>query len=90
MNFHWDPAKAASNLIKHGVSFEEASTVFLDVLSATGADPDHSQGEARWLTFGITSQGNFLVVSHTDEDDNIRIISARLGTKRERKLYEKG
>ena len=90
MNFHWDPAKAASDLIKHGVSFEEASTVFLDVLSATGADPDHSQGEVRWLTFGITSRGNFLVVSHTDEDDNIRIISARLGTKHERKLYEKG
>lgn len=90
MNFHWDPAKAASNLIKHRVSFEEASTVFLDILSATGANPDHSQGEERWLIFGVSSQGNFLVVSHTDEGDNIRIISARLGTKHERKLYEKG
>ncbi len=66
MNFYWDPAKAASNLIKHGVSFEEASTVFLDILSATGADPEHSQGEERWLIFGVSSQGNFLVVSHTD------------------------
>jgi hypothetical protein len=90
MNFVWDPAKAASNLIKHGVSFEEASTVFLDTFSATGADPDHSEGEERWLTFGISAQGNFLAVSHTDEADNIRIISARPGTKSERKLYEEG
>ncbi len=90
MNFYWDPAKAASNLIKHRVSFEEASTVFLDILSATGADPEHSQSEERWLTFGVSSHGNFLVVSHTDEEDNIRIISARQGTKHERKLYEKG
>jgi uncharacterized DUF497 family protein len=88
MNFVWNPAKAARNLVKHGVSFEEAGTVFLDILSATGADPDHSQGEARWLTFGVSSQGNFLVVSHTEEEDNIRIISARPGTKPERKLYE--
>ena len=90
MNFHWDTTKAASNLIKHRVSFEEASTVFLDILSATGADPEHSQSEERWLTFGVSSRGNFLVVLHTDEEDNIRIISARQGTKQERKFYEKG
>ncbi len=89
MYFAWDSKKATSNLVKHGIGFEEASTVFFDVLSATGADPDHSQGEERWLTFGISSQGNFLVVSHTDEADTIRIISARLGTKHERKFYEK-
>ncbi len=90
MNFVWDSAKARSNLIKHGIGFEEAATVFLDDLSATGADPDHSVGEARWLTFGVSSQGNFLVVSHTDEGDNIRIIGARPGTKPEKKLYEEG
>jgi len=90
MNFVWDPKKAASNLKKHGVSFEEASTVFLDLLSITGADPDHSEGEARWLTFGVSTQNNFLAVSHIDEGENIRIISARPGTKSERKLYEEG
>jgi hypothetical protein len=77
-------------LNKHGVSFEEASTVFLDVLSATGADPDHSQGEERWLTFGVSASSNVLVVSHTDDDDTIRIISARFATKLERKMYEEG
>ncbi|HLA35851.1 MAG TPA: BrnT family toxin [Rhodocyclaceae bacterium] len=75
---------------EHGVSFKEASTVFLDVLSITGADPDHSESEERWLTFGVSIQGNFLVVSHTDEGETIRIISARLGEKSERKLYEEG
>lgn len=88
MNFLWDTRKATSNLKKHEVSFEEASTVFLDTLSITGADPDHSQSEERWLTFGVSKQGTFMVVSHTDEGDNIRIISARRGVKRERKLYE--
>ncbi len=90
MNFVWNLRKAASNLKKHGVSFEEASTVFLDALSITGADPDHSQGEERWLTFGVSKQGNFIAVSHTDEGDDIRIISARRGTKPERKIYEEG
>ena len=59
MDFVWDTKKAASNRTKHGVGFEEASTVFLDPLSATGADPDHSRGESRWLTFGVSAQGNF-------------------------------
>ncbi len=92
MNFIWDGKKAASNIEKHGASFGEASTVFLDLLSITGADPDHSEGEQRWLTFGVSVQHNFLVVSHTDEDDGetIRIISARPGTKSERNLYEEG
>lgn len=90
MNFVWDPKKAASNLKKHGVSFEEASTVFLDLLSITGADPDHSEVEERWLTFGISTQGVFLAVSHKDEAEDVRIITARPGTKLERKLYEEG
>jgi len=75
---------------KHGVSFEEAATVFRDVLSATGSDPDHSVGEFRFVTFGMSKQGRLLVVSHTEEGDIIRIISARLATKQERKIYEEG
>ena len=90
MYFIWDPNKAAANLRKHGVSFEEASSVFLDTLSITGADPDHSEGEERWLTFGLSKEGRFLVVSHTDEGDTVRIISARPGDSSERKLYEEG
>jgi uncharacterized DUF497 family protein len=89
MNFVWDPIKATANLKKHKVSLEEACSVFLDTLSATGADPDHSEGEARWLTFGLSSSGRLLVVSHTEEQDTIRLISARLCTLAERKLYEK-
>lgn len=89
MNFVWDSKKAASNLKKHSVGFDEASTVFLDTLSMTGADPDHSVSEARWLTFGISFNGRFLVVSHADQESTVRIISARLGTKAERNFYEK-
>jgi len=61
----------------------------LDPLAATGADPDHSQGEARWITFGLSEAGRLLVVAHTDRQDSIRIISARLATRMERKLYER-
>jgi len=71
MRFTWDPKKAAANLRKHGVSFEEASTVFRDTLSETGSDPDHSVGEHRFVTFGISKQGLLLVVAHTDEGDAI-------------------
>ena len=90
MKFSWDPKKAAANLKKHGVSFEEASTVFHDVLSVTGSDPDHSAEERRFVTFGNSSQGRLLVVAHSDEGEYIRIISARLVTRRERKIYEEG
>jgi len=90
LRFEWDPRKAAENLARHGVSFEEAATVFRDVLSATGADPDHSVGEQRFVTFGISTGGRLLVVAHTDRDDTIRIISARPATPRERKIYEEG
>ncbi len=61
MRVTWDARKAAANLRKHGVSFEEASTVFRDTLSATGLDPDHSIGEHRFVTFGISKQGRLIV-----------------------------
>ena len=89
MQCEWDDRRAAANLSKHGVSFEEAATIFLDPLAATGADPDHSQGEARWITFGLSEVGRLLVVAHTDRQDSIRIISARLATRMERGLYER-
>lgn len=90
MKFSWDPKKAAANLKKHGVSFEEASTVFHDTLSITGSDPDHSGQEQRFVTFGNSSQDRLLVVAHTDESETIRMISARLVTKQERRIYEEG
>jgi uncharacterized protein len=67
MQILWDPRKAAANLKKHGVSFEEASTVFSDCLALTAADPDHSVGQVRWVTFGESVHGRLLVVAHTDE-----------------------
>jgi uncharacterized DUF497 family protein len=88
MNFAWDPKKAAANLRKHGVAFEEATTVFRDALSVSGFDPDHSVGERRFITFGVSNIGRLVVVSHNDEGSTIRIISARLATRRERKIYE--
>ncbi|MEX2263006.1 MAG: BrnT family toxin [Bryobacteraceae bacterium] len=90
MRFSWDAKKARANFKKHGVSFEEASTVFRDELSATGSDPDHSVGEWRFVTFGISGRSRLLVVAHTEEGDNIRIISARLATRKERRIYEEG
>ncbi|MDQ1335105.1 MAG: uncharacterized protein QG552_2055 [Thermodesulfobacteriota bacterium] len=90
MNIVWDPRKATPNVRKHGVSFEEATTVLRDPLSATGADPDHSIDEDRFVTFGISELGRILVVCHTEERETIRIISARKATKGERELYEEG
>jgi uncharacterized DUF497 family protein len=90
MRCEWDPAKAASNLRKHGVSFEEAATALADDHSVTGADPEHSVGESRFVTFGLSSAGRLLVVSHTEDGDVLRIISARRATKRERRIYEEG
>jgi len=75
---------------KQGVSFEEAATVFRDTISATGADPDHSVGEERFITFGVSTSGRLLVVAHTERGDTIRIISARPATPGERKIYEEG
>jgi len=90
MRVVWDPRKAASNLTKHRVSFEEAATALTDKMAVTGIDPDHSVGELRWLTFGASVRGRLLVVAHTEEHDTIRIISARVATRLERKLYEEG
>lgn len=90
MKFEWNSAKAVANLSKHGVSFEEAATVFRDVLSQTGRDPDHSVGEERLVIFGISTSGRLLVVAHTERGDTIRIISARLATSGERRIYEEG
>ncbi|MEI8013658.1 MAG: BrnT family toxin [Nitrospira sp.] len=90
MKFSWDPKKAAANLKKHGVSFEEASTVFHDTLSVTGSDPDHSGEEQRFVSFGNSSEDRLLVVAHTDEGQTMRMISARLVTRQERRIYEEG
>jgi hypothetical protein len=88
MRFEWDPEKARSNLRKHKVSFEEAATALRDPMAATGCDPDHSVGEERFVTFGVSERGRLLVVAHTEENDILRIISARVASKGERKIYE--
>lgn len=90
MRFEWNTLKAAGNLRKHGVSFDEAASVFFDPLSATGSDPDHSLEERRFVTFGMSSSGRLLVVAHTEQDGAIRIITAREATRAEREIYEEG
>jgi uncharacterized DUF497 family protein len=90
MKFEWDLAKAKSNLSKHGVSFEEAATIFGDPLSLTIPDPGHSEQENRFVTIGVSSKLRTVVVVQTDRGDAVRIISARLATTRERKDYEEG
>jgi len=90
MKIEWDPKKAKSNLKKYGVSFEEAATALNDLMTATGADPDHSTIEERFITFGLSERGRLVVVSHTEEGETIRIISARKASKGERELYEEG
>ncbi len=88
LNFEWDPQNAESNIEKHGVSFEEASTVFRDPLSLSIDDPLHSTGEVRMVQIGSSHKNRLLVVVHTERGDNIRIISARKATKEERNNYE--
>ena len=88
MQFEWDPEKAELNRRKHGVSFEEALTVFYDPLSATFEDADHSVGEQRLITVGFSSQGRLLFVAHTERGTVLRIISARPATAHERKKHE--
>ena len=90
MEFEWNQAKADANLRKHGVSFNEATTVFADWLSRTVPDPDHSFGEDRFLTFGVSANGRALVVSHIERGNKIRIISARALTRHEQRAYEDG
>jgi len=88
VEFEWDRKKAGKNKTKHGIDFQEAAEVFGDVLSSTVADPDHSVGESRFLIFGRSRSGRHLVVSFTNRDGNIRIISARRMTRGEREAYE--
>ena len=88
MRFEWDPEKADENLRKHGVSFDEALSVFEDPLGITYPDPDHSDVERRLVTFGYSSSNRLLVVSNTERDDTLRIINARPATRSERKIYE--
>jgi uncharacterized protein len=86
--FEWNPGKAEANRRKHGVSFNEATTVFLDPLAFTFQDPGHSRGEQRYLTFGESTEGRVLVVAHREiDEDHIRIINARRATKREAHGY---
>lgn len=88
MRFEWDPVKAKKNVKKHGVSFDEAVTVFYDPLSATFDDPDHSIGEYRYITIGLSSRDRLLVISHAERGGNLRIIKARPATAQERKRHE--
>ena len=88
MEFEWDPAKAAQNLRKHKVTFNEAATVFGDFLGITVADPDHSISERRYITVGTSSRGRLLIVAHAQRGESIRLISARTLTRRERRTYE--
>ena len=90
MRFEWDPDKAATNLARHGIPFEEATTVFGDPLATTVPDPEHSHHEERWLTTGQSLQNRIVVVWHTNRGEAIRIIGARLATANERRIYESG
>jgi len=88
--YEWNGGKATANWRKHRVSFEEASTVFLDPLAMTFADPDHSHEEHREITIGHTKSRRIVFVSHCERGNRVRIISARLATRVERRQYEEG
>ncbi len=90
MEFEWDPAKAEANERKHSVTFHEGAAIFGDQMAITFADPDHSEREERFLTFGQSNFSRFLVVSHTERDGKTRIIHVRMMTRRERIVYEEG
>ncbi len=88
MKFDWHPQKSEFNLKKHGIRFEEAETVFDDPLYVDFYDPDHSENEHRYLIIGYSRQQRLLIVSYTERDDTLRIISAREATRKEKELYE--
>ena len=88
MQFEWDPEKDQENRAKHGVSFDEASSIFGDPFAVTIDDPDHSSEEYRLLTTGYSNQQRLLIVAHTDRDERIRIINARDVAAAERRVYE--
>jgi uncharacterized protein len=84
----WDPEKAQANLKKHNVTFTEGASVFDDPLAITIDDPAHSIGEVRFLTIGYSARNRLVVVVYTDRDDEVRMISARQATPKERNIYE--
>jgi uncharacterized DUF497 family protein len=88
MGFEWDSDKAASNLVKHGISFDEAVSALYDPFALTYNDPDHSADEERSLTVGLSRRSRLLMICHTERGQDTRIISARLVTRAERRLYE--
>ena len=88
MEFEWDKDKARRNLSKHGVSFHEAQTVFTDPLFVDFFDPDHSDDEKRYIIVGQSQQNRLLVVSYTEREHKIRLISAREATRMEKNAYE--
>jgi uncharacterized DUF497 family protein len=88
VDFEWNPAKARRNRQKHGISFQEAATVFGDPLSLTYPDPDHSTFEQRFITVGLSSGNRVFIIAHTDHGDTTPIISARKATRGEQKFYE--
>jgi len=90
LRFEWDPRKAAANLAKHGVSFQEAQTVFADPLGRVRPDPRHSAGELREVLIGTSGGGRLLAIMFTEREDAVRLISARHATRRERIDYEEG
>jgi len=90
VTYEWNPRKAEANRRKHGVSFEEAASVFRDADALTFQDPDHSDEEPREITIGTSTQGRVLFLSHCDRGERIRIISARKSTPKERKQYAEG
>jgi len=88
VEFEWDPKKAALNRRKHGISFDEAATVFGDLLGTTLPDPDHSLAEDRYITIGMSNRRRLVMVAHTERRQRIRIVSARELTRSEREAYE--
>jgi uncharacterized DUF497 family protein len=90
VEFEWDSEKAAENLEKHGVDFQEASTIFGDPLEVTISDPGHSEGEARFLSLGLSVKAQLLVVAYTEREGKVRIIHARVAAPKERRAYESG
>lgn len=90
LTFRWNPEKAQANLRKHRVSFAEAVAAFMDPLSVTISDPDHSYDEDRFILLGISDRHRILVVVHTETGDSVRIISAREANRHERRQYEQG
>ena len=92
MAFEWDKNKAKTNLLKHGVSFDEAKTVFDDLFYIDFYDPDHSDDEDRYIVIGKSQRHRILIVSYTerDNDNKVRLISARKATRKEREDYEEG